>query len=72
MYFIHFKFPSSLLLSFVLYLPFPLSYLNQNLVYMPFDRYTNLPVTQVRKRVKKIRYVKTENGNYGGIFVFRF
>jgi hypothetical protein len=29
-------------------------------------RYTNPPVTKVRKRVKKIRYVKTENRNYGG------
>jgi hypothetical protein len=33
---------------------------------MPFERYTNLPVTEVRKRVKRIRYVKKETRNYGG------
>jgi len=43
-----------------------LSYHNWNLVYMPCEKYTNLPVTEVRKRVKKIRYVETENRNYGG------
>jgi len=39
---------------------------------MPFERYTNLPVTEVRKRVNKIRYVKTETEIMGEIFVFRF
>lgn len=45
---------------------FSFKLLQLNLVYMPFETYTNLPVTQVRKRVKKIRYVKTESRNYGG------
>jgi hypothetical protein len=33
---------------------------------MPFERYTNLPVTEVRNLVKKIPYVKKENRNNGG------
>jgi hypothetical protein len=72
MYFTHFKFPSSLLHSFPFYLHFPLRYLYYNLVYMPFARHTNQLVTEVSKRVKKIRYVKRKTGITREMLVFRF